>query len=111
MTLREARQAAERIGESAQKLTGAMASKGFNLSDLSLPESFPGPSDLARGKDRTPQSKPGEHDSAPIEVESSPGSEPIARGPSGEGGSQRDLSQVFAGLDAEAGSPTVGSRV
>ena len=117
--MREARKAADRMEESSRKLTGATCSKGIDLSDLSLPDSFPGAPVPRVGKDQTPESKASERKTTPtkrrgvaIDLESSPEPNKDTVVPDPVAGERnRNLNEVFEQLEPGTKSPTIGSRV
>ena len=114
----DARKAADRIEESSRSLTGIAFTKGIQLSDLSLPDSFPDVAVPGVGKDRTPESRKSrrratlvETPGSRIDLDSTPGSEPDVVVPGSEGERNRNLNEIFEQMEPEDRSPTVGSRI
>ena len=109
--VKEARISADRIDESSRKLMGA---KEVPLSELSLREEFPDVTTAEEGKDKTPKSKMIAQASKPantptIDLESTPDSDQADLVPKPmDGERNRNLTEIFEGMEAEPKSPTLG---
>ena len=109
--LSKARESADRIVESSQKLTEVPV----RLSEISLPDLFP--EDVAQepGKDKTPQSSRAKKETPstghqPIDLDSPETEEEHPVLPT-DGERNRNLNEVFEQLERPDESPTIGSRV
>ncbi len=109
----EMRTAADRIEESSRKLVSIGSLKELHLSDLSLPDIYPGPSNPGARKDITPDSKKSRSNAAPAAVEridlESPEEGQAAPVPGAEGERNRNLSDIFEQMEPATKDPTFGS--
>jgi hypothetical protein len=117
LTMTMTREAASRMEVCSHKLVGAVDFREIRLSDLSLPDSFPGAPAPEGGKDATPESKRSK-------VRTASAATPVDRvdlvspeGGSGaatvntEGERNRSLNPTFERMEPGVKSPTIGSQV